>query len=130
LELEAIDGFRVQPLGSGQCAVFASTGDFAFLSPQELELLQQAPTALPVAKLAELYAKHIVTLPGQPGMSRLRASRQAGTGGEMVTIHVPTSCEKASASGSSARTASPDVNNDDASTAAASRRLKAASWIS
>lgn len=95
MELEAIGGFRVQPLGSGQCAVFASTGDFAFLSPQELELLQRAPAALPVAKLAELYAKHIVTLPGQPGMSRLRASRQVArqetvTGGVSLHILVPT----------------------------------------
>lgn len=91
MDLLASGEFRIQPLGSGQCAVFSAAGDFAFLSPQEIELLQQAPAALPTAKLAELYAKHIVTFPGQPGMSRLRASRQAArqeTVRSGVSLHI------------------------------------------
>ncbi|WP_298826404.1 His-Xaa-Ser system radical SAM maturase HxsB [uncultured Piscinibacter sp.] len=71
---------RFQQLPSGRAAVFSPSGDFALVDASELEVLQAGPrrlTDLPPARLADLYAKHLITGADQRGMAELLRSRRA-----------------------------------------------------
>lgn len=89
---------RVQHLPSGRAAVFSPSGDFAFVTASELEVLQAGLTRLtelaPV-RLADLYAKHLITGADQRGMAVLLRSRRAARretieAGVSLHILVPT----------------------------------------
>lgn len=89
---------RFQLLPSGRAAVFSPCGDFVFVSASELEVLRAEPsqlTELAPARLAELYAKHLITGADQPGMAELLRSRRAARretieAGVSLHILVPT----------------------------------------
>jgi His-Xaa-Ser system radical SAM maturase HxsB len=87
-----------QRLPSGHAAVFSLSGDFAFVTASELEVLQAGQTRLmelAPARLAELYAKHIIAAPDQRGMASLLQARRAARretveAGVSLHILVPT----------------------------------------
>lgn len=89
---------RSERLSSGRNAVFSPSGDFVFLTRDEFDAVVAAATACPgnfdalgTARLAELYAKHIVSGVDQIGMSRLLEARRAArreTVGSGVSLHI------------------------------------------
>ncbi len=89
---------RSERLASGRMAIFSPSGDFAFVTPTELDAITAGPSKigeLGAARLAELYGKHFVGAPNQIGMSRLlearRSSRRETTeSGVSLHILVPT----------------------------------------
>ena len=88
--------FKTRQLSPGRHVVVSTTGDHAFLSSEQLLLLQSSPGSLPLEQLAELRARFIVASAGPAnGLRRLVASRVAAKretirGGPALHIIVPT----------------------------------------
>lgn len=89
--------FRSRMLSESHAVAVAASGDFAFLTRTELDLLRQGSAAsLPLERLAELQARFIVGSSGRgPGTRRLLASRIAAKretvdSGPSLHIIVPT----------------------------------------
>ena len=70
--------FRTRQLSACQWVAVSDTGDHAFLSSEELRLLQTSPIRLPLERLAELRARFLVESDAPaPGLRRLARSRIA-----------------------------------------------------
>lgn len=88
--------FELRRVREGLTACLSATGDVAFVSDEELGLLQSAPEQLPSERIRELKAKHLLkSIGATPGLDRLYESRLAAkrstlTAGPALHILVPT----------------------------------------
>lgn len=92
--------FLVRSLPDRSLLAVSSSGDHAFLTAIELDLLQREPTSLPLKRQAEFRARFLLGTPNNsPGTRRLLKSRQATKretieNGPALHIIVPTlQCE-------------------------------------
>lgn len=88
--------FDIRRVRDDLSACISATGDLAFVSDAELQLLQSAPEELSSERIRELKAKHLLKSAGAtPGLDRLHASRLAAkrataAAGPALHILVPT----------------------------------------
>lgn len=92
----AVLPFSSRPLANGCHVVVSMTGDHAFLSSADLQLLRHSPQRFPLEQLSRLRARFLVgTQAGQPGLrrlvqSRIAARRETVSSGPALHIIVPT----------------------------------------
>lgn len=88
--------FASRPLAGGRHVVVSMTGDHAFLSSTDLQLLRHSPQRLPLEQLSRLRSRFLVgTEASQPGLkrlvkSRIAARRETVLSGPALHIIVPT----------------------------------------
>lgn len=88
--------FDFRRISEDLIACISATGDLAFVSDEELALLQSAPEQLPGERIRELKAKHLLkSIGATQGLdrlyeSRLAAKRNTFTTGPALHILVPT----------------------------------------
>jgi His-Xaa-Ser system radical SAM maturase HxsB len=71
-----LQSFRYRDLDQAHLVAVSESGDYAFLTRAELDLVQHFPQSLPKSRQAELKAKFLLGDLGSRGVARLLASRQ------------------------------------------------------
>lgn len=88
--------FRTRRLSGNEVVAVSATGDFDFLTSDELDRLRTSPVQLPLERLAQLKARFIVGTDGPRGgtrrlaVSRIAAKRETVSVGPALHIIVPT----------------------------------------